>query len=326
MAEARRRRLLSADHFTVDGTLLEAWASLKSYHPRDEQDPPSGAAGGRNREVDFRGQRRRRETHVSSTDPQAQLYTKGSGQTAKLCSLGHLLTENRHGLVRDVELTEASGYAEREAALAMLDRSASAGATLGADRGYDTRDFVAGLRARGVTPYVAQNESRRRSAVDGRTTRHAGYGHSQRRRKLVEQVYGWVKTVGGGRKLRFVGLERNRCWRELTARGLQPRAHGQAGGRPGVGAVRPPTGPGAIAGDPEAWSGGRPRWWRRLEAASIPQLPPERRFFSTLLAVPRRRRGSALWSPRPSPRQAPRAAARARSAPGISALRRAWRR
>ena len=176
VAEARRRRLLSADHFTVDGTLLEAWASLKSYHPRDEQDPPSGAAGGRNREVDFRGQRRRRETHVSSTDPQAQLYTKGSGQTAKLCYLGHLLTENRHGLVLDVELTEASGYAEREAALAMLDRSASAGATLGADRGYDTHDFVAGLRARGVTPHVAQNESRRRSAVDGRTTRHAGYG------------------------------------------------------------------------------------------------------------------------------------------------------
>ena len=217
VAEARQRRLLSADHFTVDGTLLEAWASLKSYHPRDEQDPPSGAAGGRNREVDFRGQRRRRETYVSSTDPQAQLYTKGSGQTAKLCYLGHLLTENRHGLVLDVELTQASGYAEREAALAMLDRCAAGGATLGADRGYDTRDFVAGLRARGVTPHVAQNESRRRSAVDGRTTRHAGYGHSQRRRKLVEQVYGWVKTVGGGRKLRFVGLERNRCWLELTA-------------------------------------------------------------------------------------------------------------
>ena len=209
------RRLLSADHFTVDGTLLEAWASLKSYHPRDEQDPPAG--GGRNREVDFRGQRRSRETHVSSTDPQAQLYTKGSGQTAKLCYLGHLLTENRHGLVLDVQLTEASGYAEREAALRMLKRRGGGRATLGADKAYDTRDFVAGLRARGVTPHVAQNDSRRRSAVDGRTTRHAGYGHSQRRRKLVEQVYGWVKTVGGGRKLRFVGLERNRCWLELTA-------------------------------------------------------------------------------------------------------------
>ena len=202
----------------MDGTLLEAWASLKSYHPRDEQDPPSGAAGaGRNREVDFRGQRRSRETHVSATDPEAQLYTKGSGQTAKLCYMGHLFTENRHGLVLDVELNEASGYAEREAALAMLDRSTAAGATLGADKAYDRRDFVAGLRSRGVTPHVAQNESRRRSAVDGRTTRHAGYGHSQRRRKLVEQVYGWVKTVGGGRKLRFVGLERNRCWLELTA-------------------------------------------------------------------------------------------------------------
>jgi transposase len=217
VAEARRRRLLSADHFTVDGTLLEAWASLKSYRPRDEQDPPSGAGGGRNREVDFRGQRRRRETHASSTDPQAQLYTKGSGQTAKLCYMGHLLTENRHGLVLDVELTEANGHAERAAALAMLDRCTRGGATLGADRGYDSRDFVAGLRARGVTPHVAQHESRRRSAVDGRTTRHAGYGHSQRRRKLVEQVYGWMKTVGGGRKLRFLGLARNRCWLEFTA-------------------------------------------------------------------------------------------------------------
>ena len=117
----------------------------------------------------------------------------------------------------DVELTQASGYAEREAALAIPGRCAAGGATLGADRGYDTRDFVAGLRARGMTPHVAQNESRRRSAVDGRTTRHARYAHSQRRRKLVEQVYGWVKTVGGGRKLRFVGLERNRCWLELTA-------------------------------------------------------------------------------------------------------------
>ena len=215
VSEARRRRLLSAEHFTVDGTLLEAWASLKSYRPRDEQDPPSG--GGRNPEVDFRGQRRRRETHVSSTDPQAQLYTKAPGQTAKLCYMGHLLTENRHGLVLDVELTEASGYVEREAALVMLDRCTTAGVTLGADKGYDTRDFVAGLRARGVTPHVAQNDTRRRSAVDGRTTRHAGYGQSQRRRKLVEQVYGWVKTVGGGRKLRFLGLARNRCWLEFTA-------------------------------------------------------------------------------------------------------------
>lgn len=131
--------------------------------------------------------------------------------------MGHLLTENRHGLVLDVELTEASGYAERAAVLVMLDRGRTAGATLGTDRGYDTRDFVAGLRARGVTPHVAQNDTCRRSAVDGHTTQHPGYGQNQRRRKLVEQVCGWVKTVGGGRKLRFLGLARNRCWLEFTA-------------------------------------------------------------------------------------------------------------
>ena len=146
VAEARRRRLLSADHFTVDGTLLEAWASLKSYRPRDEQEP---APGGRNPDVDFRGRRRSRDTHVSATDPEARLYTKGSGQTTKLSYMGHLLTENRHGLVLDMELTEANGYAEREAAVTMLERSVSGCGTLGADRGYDTRDFVAALRARG---------------------------------------------------------------------------------------------------------------------------------------------------------------------------------
>ncbi len=131
--------------------------------------------------------------------------------------MGHLLTENRHGLVLDVELAEANGYAEREAAVTMLERSVSGCGTLGADRGYDTRGFVAALRARGVTPHVAQNDRRRRSAVDGRTTRHRGYRQSQKRRKIVEQVFGWMKTVGGGRKLRFVGRERNRCWLELTA-------------------------------------------------------------------------------------------------------------
>ncbi|MBC8451573.1 MAG: IS5 family transposase [Planctomycetes bacterium] len=215
VAEARRRRLLSADHFTVDGTLLEAWASLKSYRPREEQDPPPG--GGRNPDVDFRGQQRSRDTHLSTTDPEARLFKKGAHQAAKLSYMGHLLTENRHGLVLAVELTAASGTAEREAALLMLDRSTAGGVTLGADKGYDTRDFVAQLRSRGVTPHVAQNDTRRRSAVDRRTTRHVGYGQSLRRRKLVEQVYGWVKTVGGGRKLRFVGLERNRHWLEFTA-------------------------------------------------------------------------------------------------------------
>ena len=214
VAEAKRRRLLSAEHFTVDGTLLEAWASLKSYRPRDEQEPPPG--GGRNPDVDFRGRRRSHDTHVSATDPEAQLYTKAPGQTAKLSYLGHVLTENRHGLVVDVELTAADGYAERQAVVAMLERSVSGCGTLGADRGYDTRDFVAALRGRGVTPQVARNDRRRRSAVDGRTTRHAGYAVSQRRRKRVEEVFGWLKTVGGGRKLRYVGRARNRSWLEFA--------------------------------------------------------------------------------------------------------------
>jgi len=216
VAEAKRRRLLSAEHFTVDGTLLEAWASLKSYRPRDGQGgPPAG--GGRNPEVDFRGQRRSRETHASTTDPSALLFKKGAGQAAKLSYLGHLLTENRHGLVVDVELTPATGYAEREAALRMLERRGRRRGTLGADKAYDTVDFVTELRARRITPHIAQNTSGRRSAVDGRTTRHAGYARSQRRRKLVEEVFGWVKTVAGGRKLRFRGVDRNRVWLELTA-------------------------------------------------------------------------------------------------------------
>ena len=216
VAEARRRRLLSEDHFSVDRTLLEAWASLKSYRPRDEQEPPPGT-GGRNAEVDFGGKRRSRETHVSRTDAEARLYRKGSQQEAKLSYLGHALSENRHGLVVDVELSEADGYGERQAALQMLARSVRGRATLGADRGYDTRDFVAAVRARGVTPHVAQHERGRRSAIDGRTTRHPGYGRSLRRRKLVEEVFGWLKTVGGGRKLRYIGRERNRAWLELTA-------------------------------------------------------------------------------------------------------------
>jgi transposase len=216
VAEAKRRRLLSADHFTVDGTLLEAWASLKSYRPRDEQDPPAGS-GGRNPEVDFRGQRRRRDTHVSRTDPEAQLATKGSGQTAKLCYLGHVLTENRHGLVVGVALTEADGHAERAAALRLLDGCVRGRATLGADRAYDTRDFVAGCRQRRVTPHVAQHTRGRRSAIDGRTTRHAGYALSQRLRKRVEEVFGWEKTVGGLRKLRYIGRARNELCAKITA-------------------------------------------------------------------------------------------------------------
>ena len=212
--EARRRRLLSADHFTVDGTLLEAWASHKSYRPRDEG-PAQG--GGRNRPRDFTGERRRRETHESTTDPEARLYRKGPQQEARLCYLSHLLTENRHGLVVDVELTQADGYAEREAALAMLERSVGGRATLGADRAYDTRDFVCDLRGLGVTPHIPQNEQGQRSAIDRRTTRDPGYRRSQRRRKLVEEVFGWIKTVGAGGKLRYLGRARNKLWFELTA-------------------------------------------------------------------------------------------------------------
>ena len=173
--------------------------------------------GGRNRPRDFTGERRRRETHESTTDPEARLYRKGKQQEARLCYLGHLLTENRHGLVVDVELTEADGYAERDAALAMLKRSVTGPATVGADRAYDTRDFVWDLRALGVTPHVAQNERGRRSAIDRRTTRHPGYAQSQRRRKLVEEVFGWIKTVGPGCKLRYLGRARNKLWLELTA-------------------------------------------------------------------------------------------------------------
>jgi transposase len=209
VAEARRRKLLSSEHFTVDGTLVEAWASLKSYRPRDEDDDAGAGPGGRNPEVDFRGQRRRRETHVSRTDPEAQLYAKGSAQPAKLCYMGHLLTENRNGLIVGVELTQADGFAEREAALRLVDRHVSGPATLGADRGYDTRDFVARCRALAVTPHVAQHTTRRRSAIDGRTTRHPGYTTSQRLRKRVEEVFGWGKTVGGLRKMRYIGRARN---------------------------------------------------------------------------------------------------------------------
>jgi IS5 family transposase len=167
--------------------------------------------------VNFRGQRRRRDTHVSRTDPEAQLYTKGSRQTAKLSYLGHVLTENRNGLVVGVLLTEASGTAERAAALTLLDSCVSGRATLGADRGYDTRGFVADCRRRKVTPHVAQNSSRRRSALDGRTTRRPGYAVSQRLRKRVEEVFGWAKTVGGLRKLRYIGRARNALCVTLTA-------------------------------------------------------------------------------------------------------------
>jgi transposase len=220
LAEARQRDLLSDEHFTVDGTLLEAWASLKSVRPRDDEGGPWGG-GFKNPDVDYRGERRRNETHASTTDPEALLARKGRGKETKLCFAGHVLMENRNGLVVDVTLTQATGRAEREAAVRMLDRlpRKKRRLTLGADKGYDTREFVADLRKRKVTPHVAQNQSGRRSAIDGRTTSHGGYKVSQRLRKRVEEIFGWAKTVGGGDKLRYIGVARNRLWAELMAAG-----------------------------------------------------------------------------------------------------------
>lgn len=216
--EAQKRQLLSAEHFTVDGTLLDAWASMKSVRPRDEDGAPPGG-GGRNQSVDFKGQQRRNETHVSRTDPEARLAKKARGEGARLAYAGHVLMENRNGLVVDVELTQATGRSEREAALRMLDRQVRRRRriTLGADKGYDSREFVAALRTRRVTPHVARNQGGRHSAVDGRTTSWGGYQRSQRIRKRVEEIFGWVKTVAGGHKLRFIGLARNRLWAEMTA-------------------------------------------------------------------------------------------------------------
>lgn len=213
VAEARRRKLLSEDHFTVDGTLLEAWASLKSIHPKDSGEPPK--QGDRNPDVDFRGEPRTNDTHQSSTDPEARLARKGAGKEAKLCFAGHVLMDNRTGLVVDVTVTRATGIAERDTALDMIEKvPGSRRITVGADKGYDTRDFVTACREMNVTPHVAR---RRWSIVDKRTTRHAGYQFSQRVRKRIEEIFGWVKTVGGGRKLRYKGVERNQLWAELTA-------------------------------------------------------------------------------------------------------------
>jgi len=200
--QAREAGLLSDEHFTVDGTLLEACAGHKSFRPKDG----SGGGGGGGSERDFRGERRKNDTHASTTDPDARLYKKGQGKEAKLCFLGHALADNRHGLVVGATTTLATGTAEREAAEAMLRRARRRKrATVGGDKGYDTGEFVAAMRRRRVTPHVAQNTSNRRSAIDARTTRHAGYGISQRKRKVIEQPFGWMKTVGLLRKLRHRG-------------------------------------------------------------------------------------------------------------------------
>lgn len=209
LGQPRVNKLLSTDHFSVDGTLIEAWASMKSVKPRDGSDgPPTG--GGRNGEADFHGQKRSNATHGSTTDPDARLYKKGRGKEAKLCFMGHGLMENRHGLLVDACLTHADGHAERVAALHMIEPYADrpGATTLGADKGYDAEDFVNELRSMKVTPHVAQNTNGRRSAIDGRTTRHGGYAVSLRIRKRIEETFGWIKTVAGQAKTKFRGLDR----------------------------------------------------------------------------------------------------------------------
>jgi transposase len=203
---AREHKLLSDEHFTVDGTMIEAWAGQKSFRPKGGKSKTSGSDDDPgNPTVDFRGEKRSNATHESTTDPEARLYKKAPGQQSRLCFLGHVLTENRNGLVVDARLTQATGTAEREAALEMIDGRRG---TLGADKAYDVREFVSEVRASQLTPHVAQNDSNRRSAVDARTTRHEGYAISQRKRKRVEEVFGWLKTIGLMRKTRHRGTER----------------------------------------------------------------------------------------------------------------------
>jgi transposase len=209
LAEPRVKKLLSTDHFSVDGTLIEAWASMKSFRPKDGSDnPPEG--GGRNAEANFHGQKRSNETHASTTDPDARLYRKGPGKEAKLSFIGHGLMENRSGLLVDACLTRADGHAERVAALHMIEPRADRPCTitLGADKAYDAEDFVNELRSMRVRPHVAQNNNGRSSVIDGRTTRHGGYAISQRLRKRIEEAFGWIKTVAGQEKTKLRGVDR----------------------------------------------------------------------------------------------------------------------
>src|SRR5512140_1770652 len=210
VAAARASGVLSDEHFTVDGTRIEAWASVKSFRPKTEAPadrPPPDDPG--NPTVNFHGERRTNATHASTTDPEARLYKKGRGYEARLSYLGHVTMENRSGLVVDARLTPATGTAERDAALEMAaELPGRHRITVGGDKGYDTRGFVAGLRAVRVTPHVAQNTTNRRSAIDERTTRQRGYAISQRARKRVEEVFGWMKTIALMRKTRHRGVAR----------------------------------------------------------------------------------------------------------------------
>jgi len=208
---ARKAHLMSSEHFTVDGTLIEAWASLKSFKKKDAKNDDAPPDDPGNPTVNFHGEKRSNDTHASTTDPEAKLARKGRGKEARLAYSAHALMENRHGLLVDFRVAEANGRAEREVALAMLDdhKTIRGPATVGADKGYDTHDFVAECRAMNVVPHVAQlmNEYRG-SAIDARTTRHPGYGVSQRIRKRIEEIFGWAKTVGGFRRTRYRGRRR----------------------------------------------------------------------------------------------------------------------
>ena len=206
VAQASGQGLTSDEHFTVDGTLLEAWAGAKSFQPKDKKQPPPDDPG--NPTVNFRGERRSNETHASKTDPEALLARKGQGKESKLSYCGNLLVENRNGLIVDAEVFQANGTAERDAALVMLEKlPGGQPVTVGGDKGFDTRDFVQECRNLGVTPHVAQNHARPGgSAIDNRTTRHPGYAVSQRKRKRIEECFGWLKTIALMRKVRHHGV------------------------------------------------------------------------------------------------------------------------
>lgn len=209
LAQAERKRLLSREHFTVDGTLIEAWASVKSFKPKDGP-PSTGGGGGKNDTVDFKGQKLTNDTHGSVTDPDARLYRKGKNKEAKLCYQGHTLMENRSGLIVRTQVTTASGSGEREAAKSMLRQlpRTTRRITLGGDKGYDTEAFVQELRKLNITPHVAQNNSNRKSAIDARTTNHPNYAVSQRIRKRIEEGFGWMKTIGKMRKTMYRGIDK----------------------------------------------------------------------------------------------------------------------
>jgi len=217
--QADRLGLLSDAHFTVDGTLIEATASLKSFRPKEASQPEQVDDPG-NPTVDFRGERRSNATHASTTDPEARLMRKGKGKEARLVFVGHALMENRNGLLVDFQITQATGTAERDMVPVLLDEARERGfrpRTLGADKSYDTRECVGAMRRRKVTPHVAQNTKGRRSAIDGRTTSWPGYLTSQRIRKRVEEIFGWLKTVGGFRRTRYRGQSRTQLAGYLVA-------------------------------------------------------------------------------------------------------------